>query len=265
MSDEPMEDKDVMVVQETLFEIVELIEQPKGKKHAIIALPDAGLVGTIAGMHMVQALNMQLVGYIDTEIMPPVAVIHNRKARPPIQLYANDDFLLIVSEIPLPNEAMRPVSTAILQYLQEIEPKSITALGGTPLPPALRSQIEVPEVYGIATTESAYDQIMDKKIKFLDEGIVVGAYAILLLEAQRQKIPVTYIMAQAFLNFPDPGAAAETIKTLSTLTGIPIPTKALIEGAEEVRVRVRDLMNQTATTMQTSGKEQEFQIPAFYS
>lgn len=260
-----MEDEDIMVVQETLFEIVELVEQPKGKKHAIIALPDAGLVGTIAGMHLVQALNMRLVGYIDTEVMPPIAVIHDRKARPPIQLYANDDFLLIVSEIPLPAEAMRPVSTAILHYLQELEPKSITALGGTALPPAMRSQIEVPEVYAVATVESEYDRIMDKKVKFLDEGIVAGAYAIILLEAQRQKIPVTYVMAQSFLNFPDPGAAAETIKTLSILTDIPIPTKALIEGAEEVRVRVRDLMNQTTNTMQTSGKEQEFQIPAFYS
>lgn len=260
-----MKEDNIMVVQETLFEIVELVEQPKGKKHAVIALPDAGLVGTIAGMHLVQALNLRLVGYIDTDVMPPVAVIHNRKARPPIQLYANDDFLLIVSEIPLPAEAMRPVSTAILQYLQELKPKSITALGGSALPPALRTQIETPEVYAVATTDTAYDRAQDKKIKFLDEGIVAGSYAIILLEAQRQKIPITYVMAQSFLNIPDPGAAAETIKTLSTLTDIPIPTDALIEGAEEVRVRVRDLMNQTTTSMQASGKAQEFQIPAFYS
>lgn len=260
-----MEEKDILVVQETLFEIVELVEQPKGKKHAVIALPDAGLVGTIAGMHMVQILNLRLVGYIDTEVMPPVALIHNRKARPPIQIYADDNFLLIVSEIPLPNEAMRPVSTAILQYIQELEPKSITALGGSALPPALRSQIETPEVYAVTTMEAEYDRVMDKKIQFLDEGIVAGTYAILLLEAQRQKIPVTYIMAQSFLNIPDPGAAAETLKTLSKLTEIPISTDKLVEGAEEVRVRVRDLMNQTTTSMQTSGKEQEFQIPAFYS
>jgi len=260
-----MKEDNIMVVQETLFEIVELVEQSKGKKHAVIALPDAGLVGTIAGMHLVQALNLRLVGYIDTDVMPPVAVIHNRKARPPIQLYANDDFLLIVSEIPLPVEAMRPVSTAILQYLQELKPKSITALGGSALPPALRTQIETPEVYAVATTETEYDRVYDKKIKFLDEGIVAGSYAIILLEAQRQKIPITYVMAQSFLNIPDPGAAAETIKTLSTLVDIPIPTNELIEGAEEVRVRVRDLMNQTSTSMQASGKDQEFQIPAFYS
>ncbi|MFX1540531.1 MAG: proteasome assembly chaperone family protein [Promethearchaeota archaeon] len=260
-----MEDQDIMVVQETLFEIVELVEQPKGKKHAVIALPDAGLVGTIAGMHLVQALNLRLIGYIDTEVMPPIAVIHNRKARPPIQLYANDELLLIVSEIPLPAEAMRPVSTAILRYIQELEPKSITALGGSALPPALRTQIETPDVFAVATTETEYDRVSDHKIKFLDEGIVAGAYAIILLEAQRQKIPVTYVMAQSFLNIPDPGAAAETLKTLATLTGIVIPTDKLIEGAEEVRVRVRDLMNQTTTTMQTSSKEQEFQIPAFYS
>ncbi len=260
-----MKEEDVMVVQETLFEIVELVEQPKGKKHAVIALPDAGLVGTIAGMHLVDALQMRLVGYIDTEVMPPIAVIHNRKARPPIQLYANDDFLLIVSEIPLPLEAMRPVSTAILQYLQDLEPKSITALGGSAMPPAMRTQVETPEVYAVATIESEYDRVMDKKIKFLDEGIVAGTYAIILLEAQRQKIPVTYVMAQSFLNIPDPGAAAETVKVLSKLTEIAIPTNKLIEGAEEVRVRVRDLMSQTTTSMQTSGKEHEFQIPAFYS
>ncbi|MFW9831207.1 MAG: proteasome assembly chaperone family protein [Candidatus Thorarchaeota archaeon] len=254
-----------MVVQETLFEIVELSKQPKGKKHAVVALPDAGLVGTIAGMHLVQALNLVLVGYIDTELMPPIAVVHHRQARPPIQIYANDQILLIVSEIPLPTEATRPVSNAILQYLQELEPKSITALGGSALPPALRSQLEIPEVFAVATTEAEYDRVSARKIQFLEEGIVAGPYAVILLEAQRQKIPVTYVMAQSFLGIPDPGAAAETLKTLSKLTNITIPTEALIEGAEEVRVRVRDLMNQTSTSMQTSGKEQEFQIPAFYS
>ncbi|MFX0168929.1 MAG: proteasome assembly chaperone family protein [Candidatus Hodarchaeota archaeon] len=260
-----MEEKDILMVQETLFEIVELIKQPKGKKHAIIALPDAGLVGTIAGMHIVQELHLELAGYIDTEIMPPVAVIHHRKARPPIQIYANADLLLIVSEIPLPAEAMRPVSIAILKYLQELEPKSIVALGGSAVPPALRTQVETPEVFAVTTTPDEYERVNKQKIKFLDEGIVAGTYAIILLEAERQKIPVTYVMAQSFLNIPDPGAAAETIKTLSQLTGISIPTNKLIEGAEEVRVRVRDLMNQTTTSMQTTGKDQEFQIPAFYS
>lgn len=260
-----MEEKDILMVQETLFEIVELIKQPKGKKHTIIALPDAGLVGTIAGMHIVQELHLELVGYIDTEIMPPVAVIHHRKARPPIQIYANADLLLIVSEIPLPAEAIRPVSTAILKYLQELEPKSIVALGGSAVPPALRTQVETPEVFAVTTTPDEYERVNKQKIKFLDEGIVAGTYAIILLEAERQKIPVTYVMAQSFLNIPDPGAAAETIKTLSQLTGISIPTNKLIEGAEEVRVRVRDLMNQTTTSMQTTGKDQEFQIPAFYS
>jgi len=260
-----MEDKDILMVQETLFEIVELKKQSKGKKHAVIALPDAGLVGTIAGMHIVQTLNLELIGYIDTEVMPPVAVIHHRKARPPIQIYANEDLILIVSEIPLPAEAMRPVSIAILKYLEELEPKSIIALGGSALPPALRTQVKTPEVFAVTTTPEEFERVHNHKIQFLDEGIVAGAYAIILLEAQRQKIPVTYIMAQSFLNIPDPGAAAETIKTLSTLTGITIPTTKLIEGAEEVRVRVRDLMNQTTTSMQTTGKDQEFQIPAFYS
>ena len=259
-----MEAKDIVEVKETIFEIVELVEQAPGQKHAIVALPDAGLVGTIAGMHLVTELELQLVGYIDSEIMPPVAVVHQRKVRPPIQLFANKDVILVVSEIPIPPEAMRLVANAVLHYLQEVQPKSITALGGSALPPALRTQLKKPEVYAVTTTETEQKRADAHQLKLLDEGIVAGAYAIILLEAQRRQIPVTYLMAQSFLNIPDPGAAAEVVNALAKLVGIPINTKQLVEGAEEVRVRVRDLMNRTSTAMQSSGKEQEFQIPAFY-
>jgi uncharacterized protein len=71
-------------------------------------------------------------------------------------------------------------------------------------------------------------------------------------------------MAQSFLNIPDPGAAAEALKALSELTGVPIATDKLVEGAEEVRVKVRDLMSRTTNAMEEGGKQHELQIPAFY-
>lgn len=258
------EPEELIEIKDTVFEIVELVEQTPGTKYAVLCLPDAGLVGTIAGMHLVTTLGFELVGYIDTEFMPPVVVVHNQQIRPPIQIYANKQFLLIVSEVPLTAEAMRPVATALVRYLQQLRPKSVTALGGTPLPPATRTQLERPEVYAVTNTKAEGKRLEAKGIKLLDEGIVAGANAIILLEAQRKNLPVTYLMAQSFLNIPDPGAAAEVLKALSELTGLPIPTEKLVEGAEEVRVKVRDLMSRTTTAMEEGGKQHELQIPAFY-
>jgi len=256
--------EDLIEIKDNVFEIVELAEQIPGTKHAVLCLPDAGLVGTIAGMHLVTTLGFELVGYIDTEFMPPVLVVHNQQIRPPIQIYANKQFLLIVSEIPLTTEAMRPVATALVRYLQQLRPKSVTALGGSPLPPATRTQLERPEVYAVTNTKAESKRLETKGIKLLDEGIVAGANAIILLEAQRKNLAVTYLMAQSFLNIPDPGAAAEVLKALSEITGVPIAIDKLVEGAEEVRVKVRDLMSRTTTAMEEGGKQHELQIPAFY-
>jgi uncharacterized protein len=255
---------DLIEVRDNVFEIVELVAQAPGTKHAVVCLPDAGLVGTIAGMHLVTTLGLELVGYIDTELMPPLAIVHNQQIRPPIQIYANKQLLVIVSEIPLTAEATRPVATALVRYLQQLRPKSVTALGGTPLPPATRSQLERPEVYAVTNVKVESKRLEAKGIKLLDEGIVAGANAIILLEAQRRSLSLTYLMAQSFLNIPDPGAAAEALKALSEITGVPIATDKLVEGAEEVRVKVRDLMSRTTNAMEEGGKQHELQIPAFY-
>jgi len=246
-------------------EIVELVEQPQGEKHVVLCMPDAGLVGIIAGMHLVSSLRMEIVGYVDAAVLPPVAVVHKRQVRPPLQLYANSDLLVVVSEIPLPVEAFRPVASAIVGYLERLKPRSVTAIGGAPLPPATRAQLEAPEVYAVTTTEEEMKRIESQGVKPLEEGMVAGVYATILLEARRRKLPLTYLMTQSFLNIPDPGAAAEALKTLGRITGLDIDVKELTSRAEEIRVQVRDLMNRTATEMRRSGKQHELQIPAFYS
>jgi predicted ATP-grasp superfamily ATP-dependent carboligase len=75
---------------------------------------------------------------------------------------------------------------------------------------------------------------------------------------------VISLLAQSFSDYPDPGAAAAVVESLSKITGKKIDTKALLESAEDIRVKTRDLMKQTGRTMQEMGKAREYEIPPLY-
>lgn len=42
----------------------------------ITGFPDVGLVGTIAVSHIVNALALKEIGYLESEALPPIIVVH---------------------------------------------------------------------------------------------------------------------------------------------------------------------------------------------
>ena len=47
-------------------------------------LPDVGLVGTIAASYAVEKMGYKEIGYIESDLFPPVMVIHKGKLKSPL-------------------------------------------------------------------------------------------------------------------------------------------------------------------------------------
>ncbi|MHA1132096.1 MAG: proteasome assembly chaperone family protein [Candidatus Helarchaeota archaeon] len=234
------------------------IESP----NVIIGLPDVGLVGLIATMHMIETLNMEKIGFIESRRFPPVIVLHNGEIQSPIKIYAKDNNIAIVSEIPIPSTAIAELSDALLKHVEKWKPNVVILLHGIPVPN--RINLEEVQSYAIGTNEKAKKLIKDSDIKTMDTGVVVGLKALFLWESLKQDIPTIALGAESFLEYPDPGAAGATVQALNKLLKLDLDVEALLNRAEELRVRMRDLMRRTQETMRGQQPVRELELPPMF-
>ncbi|MFX1296619.1 MAG: proteasome assembly chaperone family protein [Promethearchaeota archaeon] len=244
------------------IKIVETKEIKVENPNVTIGLPDVGLVGLIATMHMIESLKMEKVGYIESKLFPPVIVLHNGEIQSPIKIYKKDNNIAIVSEIPIPSTAIYELSDALINHVLHWNPNVVVLLHGIPVPNRLN--LEEVQSYAIATNNKTKKLIEDSKIKTMDTGVVVGLKALFLWDSIKQNIPTIALGAESFLEYPDPGAASSVVKALNILLKLNLDVEALLNKAEELRVRMRDLMRRTQETMRGTQPVRELELPPMF-
>jgi uncharacterized protein len=85
-----------------------------------------------------------------------------------------------------------------------------------------------------------------------------------LKEGRRKGFSTVVFLVESFLDIPDPEAAAFGIAALSRFAGIQVDTTKLLEEAELIKIRTRDLMMQTRKAMMDMQKQMERQMPLMY-
>jgi len=218
----------------------------------VLGLPDTGLVGVISSNHLVETLKMREVAGIDfATMMPPVAVISNGDVRPPLRIFVHENLMALTAEAPVPPASVYPLAKMLVDYAMKRGVDYIVSIVGVASPN--RINIEKPRVYWIASNEKARRLVENAGIEGFLNGYLVGPYALILKNAIRARMPNLVLLADAYIEFPDPEAAAEVLALLSKITGIEIDTKKLLEQAEMIRLRLRGLMKQTRQTLAEMG------------
>lgn len=231
-------------------------------RYCLIGVPDVGLAGSIALSYSIKEQRMTEVGHLESEAFPPVIVIHNGDPKPPLRLYSKDDVMTVVSEIPIDPHLIAPTARSIVDWVKSKGVELLIALSGISVPNRL--EIDVPEVYGVASSPSVRDLMKRGDIKVLEEGFVTGLHAVVMKESLRKKVPCIILLAQAHLQYPDPGAAASLISSINRLLGLTVETKELLAQEEELRLKLRALMQRTQEQMQSVQKGREQELPPMY-
>ncbi len=68
----------------------------------IIGLPDVGLVGLIATSYIISELNLEEIAYMDSDLLPPVVVLHKGLPHAPLRIYGNQNLIAVISELAVP-------------------------------------------------------------------------------------------------------------------------------------------------------------------
>ncbi len=239
--------------------------RPLGKpKFLIIGLPDVGLVGEIAAVHLIRSLGLvDSIGVDSYTMLPPVAVIKSGEGLCPLRIYSGGNLSVMVTDIALSPRAVVPLALSIVEFSRLRGVEFLIGLTGVANPE--RAEIEKPKVYWLASTGEASNLISKAPgVKRAEEGYIVGPYAIILKESIRRRVNTLIIMADSFLDLPDPEAAAEILKTLSYILGVEIPVEKLVEEGELVRLRMKELMKETRSALARIGKGYEYRAPIVY-
>ncbi|MDW8021138.1 MAG: PAC2 family protein [Nitrososphaerota archaeon] len=245
---------------------VEIVEVKPIKDGGLIFLegfPDVGLVGTIATSYLIDKLGLEEVGYINAETLPPIIAVSEEKLRELVRVYRGGRIVAIVSDIPLPAPLVKPMAYTLMSWVKSKEPELFISLSGLPDPNRLN--IDKPGVFVLGCNPELTEKLVSiNGVSKFREGFIAGVKGMLLREGWRLKVDAAIVLAQSHYNYPDPGAAAEIILYLSKLLKIGVDVAPLLESAEELKLRLRDLMRRTDQVMHGIQKSKELELPPVY-
>jgi uncharacterized protein len=213
----------------------------------VVSFPTMGLVGTLAAGFMVRQLKLKRIGTFSSDRYMPTAVINEGIPSPPVRMFGTkrdcapdelcNEIIVIMSELPLPVDMIKPTTDAILNWCESKNINMIVTLEGA------NSQFlpeQEPKIYGVGTTQKAKDLISKHEIEHLLEGMVGGVSGALLYEGEAAKKDVVCLLAEANAQLPGAMGAAKIVEIIGKmLPEIKIDPEPLFEEAKELEDQIR--------------------------
>ncbi len=246
-----------------MVETVNIIERKDTPSNAIMlnGLPDVGLVGLIATSHIISEAKLAEIAYMDSDLLPPIVVLHEGLPHAPIRIFGNTDLIASFSETAIPADAVQPFIRKLVAWAQAKKVKLMVAMGGMPV--QNRQDKNEPRVFGAASSKSLLNMLREKDIEVLKGGYMVGPYALIMRYCAEKDVPAIALLAESFYKYPDPVAAAATLKEFSKISGRKINLSRLTEKGEEIRLKARDMMKRTERELGRMKKTQEYDLPLY--
>jgi len=217
----------------------------------VVGVPEMGLVGTIAASFLVDHLGLPELAYVESDLLPQIVVIEDSEPKEPIRIFGKGMLAVVVSDVPLTPRISYEFASEIVKWSKGKESKMVVGITGLPSEDRVESGGDKqPLVLAVSNDSNLRKSISDIGAHPFEHGIIASTYATLLKRCTAFGVPNVTFLAESFAEFPDPGAAAAALKVLSKLLPVAVDVKQLLEGAEEIRLRLRGLMTQTQQTIQ---------------
>lgn len=227
----------------------------------LCGFPDVGLVGVLASSHIISELKLEEMAYVDSDLLPPVVVLHKGLPYSPMRIFGKDDLLVTIAETAIPAKGVQRLIRSFIDWTTSKDVKMLVPIGGIPV--QNRQDVDEPKVFGSASSLDVLSLLEEKGVKVLKEGYMVGPQALIMRYCAERNVPAVALLAQSFYNYPDPEAAAAALKQLSNITGIKVDVSKLFERGEEIRLRAKDMMKRTQQELTKMKKEQEYDLPLY--
>jgi len=243
--------------EQEVFRIVETGVVPK-RCIIINGLPDVGLVGLLAASHIISSLNLQEVGSVESELLPPIIVLHRGLPKSPIRVFAGKSLVVVISETAVPTAILRPLANSLVDWAKSKDAALMLSLGGMAV--TNRQDIDVPKVFA-ALSELNLEPKLKGAAEVLEEGYIVGAYGLILRRCAELSVPAIALLTQSHYNYPDPEAAGAALTAVNKILDLKVDVSELLKRGEEIRLKSKDMMHRTQEEMAKMNKAHEYDLP----
>ncbi|OYT27432.1 MAG: proteasome assembly chaperone family protein [Candidatus Altiarchaeales archaeon ex4484_96] len=216
---------------------VRIMKEPKLNNPVLIeGLPGIGLVGKLAGDHLLDELGGVKLAEINSYYLPPQVNIleDNTVELVNMSLYywKNDksDILLLLGGFQgLTPESQYRLSDKTLDIAVELGVNKIFTLGGL----GTGNITQNPRVYGAATSKKFVDELGKHGVVFRGSGAIFGASGLLLGLGLSRGIEAACLMGETHGQIIDAKSAEAVLKVLTSILGIDVDMTKLAEKAKE--------------------------------
>jgi uncharacterized protein len=223
----------------------------------IDGFPSVGLVSTITANYLIDVLELEQIGIMDSEHFPTVSIVRNAVPMYPVRIYAGRGVCIFISEFQPAPKLIRPIAERIMEFARAkgcktiISPEGLVVEGdGTP------GDVHV---FALGSTEETRKTLEKHSLQQFANGIITGVSGVLLNLGKKLNVNAISILAEANPNYPDARAAAKVIEVIDTLLeDVKIDVKPLYSEAENIERTLRMMQKQAA------GAEHKDTSPGMY-
>lgn len=235
-------DKDVKVLGAPEAQVVQTKEMKLDTPLMVCCFPSAGVVGPIAAHTIIDQFKMEEIAHLRSKYIPSAAVFLDGRLRHPFRIYGSKklDLIVITAELPVAEEGLYAVSSAILDWGTGMGVKETVVLDGIPVQglPSKRKVL-------FAAEEKKVDELSkNEKLEMLDKGIITGIAGSILAETLCRAMIGFALLTPAIAIIPDPGGAHQLLEALNQLYDLKINLTELVEGSEIIRRKMEEMAKQ---------------------
>ncbi|HEV2316435.1 MAG TPA: PAC2 family protein [Thermoplasmata archaeon] len=219
----------------------------------IDGFPSVGLVSSIVANYLIDTLDMEQIGIVESPAFPTVSLVRGGNPQHPVRVYAGgphsgraskvaDKIVAFVSEFHPAPTVIHPLANTIMEWAQEqrcsmlVSPEGLSVEKGAAEKKGGRGpRFQDVKVYGVASTAKARDLYIEPNLLPFTEGVITGIAGVLLNEGRRRGFDVLTFLAEAQAEYPDARAAAKVIETINrVLLHTPLDPDPLYHEAERI-------------------------------
>lgn len=199
-----------------------------------------GATGFISVKHAVTSLSADLIGYIETDRIPPFVSMEEKRLSLPFEIYKKDKFVFVLTNVPPHPKERQSFSKALAEWAIDEGFSSSYLIGG------LDSRLRPTETDKIrCTVTKKFKDVESIGIPLLEKGLfVVGPLAVMLTYFEINEFPAIALLPYANPTRPDPMAASVAVENLNKLTNLAMDVSQLITDAQRIEMEIQEFNKQ---------------------
>jgi len=242
--------------------VLEILEKPKLKNAILIeGLPGIGLVGKLAGDHVLDELKAKKFAELYSPYLPPQVNIQDDNTVKLVSMefyYAKgkkNDLIILVGEFQgITPDSQYRIAEKTLDLAEEFNVKKIFTLGGL----GTGNITDKPRVFGAVTNKELVDDLEKAGVVFRGSGAIFGASGLLLGLGIHRGMEAICLMGETHGQIIDAKAAEAVLTVLTKLLEIKIDMTELEKKAKETEKQLSKMSKMMEEQKKAQERQQRF-------